>query len=161
FNRPYYGDETSGAGDFFFWDLPMMRFLESEGYDVSYATNVDVDQNPTLLSSHKAFLSVGHDEYWSWRMRDNVEHARAAGVNLGFFSGNESYWEVRYEDSLATGQPARTLVGYKEHWQNDPAMPAYLKTNEFRYSPVNRPEDQMSGVEYITQARPTFVVEDA
>ena len=68
----------------------MLQWLEREGYDVSYATNVDVDDDPNLLLSHKAFLSVGHDEYWSWQMRDNVERARDAGVNLGFFSGNTS-----------------------------------------------------------------------
>ena len=33
-------------------------------------------------------LSVGHDEYWSWEMRDAVEGFVAAGGNVAFFSGN-------------------------------------------------------------------------
>lgn len=161
FNRPYYGESTNGAGDFQSWEMGMVRFLEASGYDVSYATNVDVDGDPALLRSHRAFLSVGHDEYWSWKMRDNVENSRDAGVNLGFFSGNTSYWQVRYEASLITGDPSRTLVGYKESWASDPIQPSFLKTNEFRYAPVNRSEDRMIGVMFVTQARPPFVVEDA
>jgi hypothetical protein len=168
FDRPYYGDETFGAGffsnknDFRFWEWGMVQFLESNGYDVAYATNIDVDQDPNLLVSHKAFLSVGHDEYWSWKMRDHVESARDAGVSLGFFSANTSYWQVRFEPSVSTGADARVMVGYKDYWQQDPITPAYLKTARFRSNPpVNRSEDQMMGVMYITQSRQPFVVEDA
>jgi len=161
FNRPYFGEQTNGASEFFYWEAGMARWLESQGYDVSYATNVDVDRDPNLLISHKAFLSVGHDEYWSWNMRDNVESARDRGVNLGFFSGNASYWQVRLEPSVVNGEPARTLVGYKEFWNQDPITPDFLKTNQFRLTPVNRPEDAMIGVRFVTQARTALVVEDA
>jgi len=161
FNRPYYWDPGQGAGVFFEWEFGMLKWLEGEGYDVSYATNVDVDEDPNLLLSHKAFLSVGHDEYWSWKMRDNVEHARDAGVSLGFFSGNTSYWQVRYENSVVDNLPARTIVGYKTSWAQDPITPDYLKTNNFRLAPVNRSEDAMIGVMYITQAKPALTIEDA
>ena len=168
FDRPYYGDETFGAGsfsdrgEFRTWEWGMVNFLEANGYDVTYATNLDVDRDPNLLLTHKAFLSVGHDEYWSWPMRDNVERARDAGVNLGFFSANTAYWQVRFEPSVATGDPARVMVAYKDYWQQDPIMPAYLKTARFRSNPpINRSEDQMMGVMFATQARSPFVVEDA
>ena len=161
FNRPYFGEQGDGVGQFFSWELPFVQFLEREGYDVTYATNVDVDRDPNLLLSHRAFLSVGHDEYWSWRMRDNVEAARDRGVSLGFFSGNTSYWQVRYENAIGTGQPFRTMVGYKSKWRDDPITPDYLKTNQFRLAPVNRSEDRMIGVMFVTQARPLFTVEDA
>ncbi len=62
FNRPYYGEQGDGVGQFFSWELAYLQFLEREGYDVTYATNVDIDRYPDLLLSHKAFLSVGHDE---------------------------------------------------------------------------------------------------
>jgi len=54
FNRPYFGEETSGAGKFFFWEYGMTWWLEANGYDVSYATSIDVDRDPTLLLSHRA-----------------------------------------------------------------------------------------------------------
>jgi len=161
FNRPYFGEETSGAGEFFFWEYGMTWWLEANGYDVSYASSIDVDRDPTLLLSHRAYLSVGHDEYWSGPMRDHVEAARDAGINLGFFSGNTSYWQVRFTPSPLTGDSSRTMVGYKDQWFRDPMSPASRKTNEWRLAPVNRPEDAMIGVRYITQARPPLVVDDA
>jgi len=161
FNRPYFGEDTSGAGDFFFWEYAMAWWLEANGYDVSYATSIDVDANPTLLLSHRAYLSVGHDEYWSALMRDHVEAARDAGVNLGFFSGNTSYWQVRFTPSPLTGDPSRTMVGYKDVWYLDPITPDSRKTNQWRLAPVNRAEDAMIGVRFVTQARPPLVIEDA
>lgn len=167
FDRPYYGDETYGAGnfsdqnDFAVFEWGMVQFLEQNGYDVAYATNLDVDRDANLLLSHKAFLSVGHDEYWSWAMRDHVEQARDAGVNLGFFSANTSYWQVRFENAVSTSAPMRVMVGYKEMCDQDPITPANLKTCRFREAPVNRPEDAMMGVRYVTQGRMPFVVEDA
>ena len=109
FNRPY--DER--AGDFLRWEYNMLRFLEREGYDLTYVTDLDAHENANLLLSHKAFLVVGHDEYWSWQMRSNVVAARDANVSLAFFAANTCYWQVRLEPSAITGAPDRTLVGYK------------------------------------------------
>ena len=61
------------------WEYPMVRFLEREGFDVSYATNVDVHRDAGLVAKHPVFVSMGHDEYWSYRMRDHVEYARDHG----------------------------------------------------------------------------------
>ena len=73
----------------------MVRWLEREGYDLSYCSNLDTHTNPGLLRPHKAWLSVGHDEYWSWEMRQHVEAARDAGGHLVFFSANSAYWQIR------------------------------------------------------------------
>ena len=78
----------------------MVRWLERNGYDVSYFTGVDSDRRGAEILEHKAFLSVGHDEYWSGGQRTNVEAARDAGVNLAFFSGNEMFWKTRWENSI-------------------------------------------------------------
>ena len=62
-------------------------------------------------TQHRLFLSVGHDEYWSGRQRRNVEAARAAGVHLAFFSGNEVYWKIRWEPSIdPAGDASRVEV---------------------------------------------------
>ena len=57
----------------------------------------------------KAFLSVGHDEYWSREMFDNVVEARDAGMSIGFFSGNSVYWEIEFHDSEVGGAPCRVF----------------------------------------------------
>ena len=79
FNRPYLLD---GSGDNFFrWEYYFIRWLERSGYDVTYSTDVDTHQNSSRLLNSKAFLSVGHDEYWSKEMYDAVERARDARVH--------------------------------------------------------------------------------
>jgi len=82
------------------FEYPMVRFLEREGYDVTYATDVDLHAKPNLLTNplypRNAFLSVGHDEYWSTSMHDNLEVARDAGKHVAFFSGNSVYWIINF-----------------------------------------------------------------
>lgn len=46
-------------------EYPMVRWLEANGYDVTYFTGVDAVRNAGLITNHKLYLSVGHDEYWS------------------------------------------------------------------------------------------------
>ena len=121
YNRPFLTRDGGGGGgsseDWFMnAEYPMIRFLERNGYDISYTTDVDIARSTTnLILNHKVFLSVGHDEYWSKPERDGVEAARAAGKHLAFFSGNEVYWKTRWENSVdGTNTPFRTMVCYKE-----------------------------------------------
>ncbi|MGH9648985.1 MAG: N,N-dimethylformamidase beta subunit family domain-containing protein, partial [Terriglobales bacterium] len=159
FNRPYeqsYSANPDGAGHFLGgWEYNMVRFLEREGYDLTYVTDLDVHENGDLLLSHKAFLVVGHDEYWSWEMRSNVVAARDANVSLGFFASDTCYWQVRLEPSVITGAPNRTIVAYKDFaYTEDPyyldkkASNNHLVTVRWRKSPVNMPEDAFIGVMY-------------
>ena len=131
----------------------MVRFLESNGYAVSYSTGVDTDRRGAELLEHKVFMSVGHDEYWSGQQRTNVEAARDAGVHMAFFSGNEVFWKTRWENAIdGSGTPYRTLVTYKETHANqviDPAAPTWTGTwRDPRFSPPGdggRPENALTG----------------
>ena len=57
----------------------MVEWLEANGYDVSYFTDMDSDRNGVLIQQHQIFLSVGHDEYWSGNQMANVTAARRGG----------------------------------------------------------------------------------
>ena len=119
--------------DFYFSnEYPLVRFLEKNGYDVSYLSGVDTDRNGAQLLNHKVFLSVGHDEYWSGAQRANVEAARDAGVNLQFLSGNEMYWRTRMEPSPVDGAAGRTITSYKETWANGKIDPSTEWTGTWR-----------------------------
>jgi hypothetical protein len=114
-NRPYItraGGGGGGAGQDWYMnaEYPMIKFLERNGYNIAYTTDVDLDRSSTPITpaNHKLIISSGHDEYWSLNERNKVEAARDAGVHLAFFSGNEVYWKVRWENNF------RTLVCYKE-----------------------------------------------
>jgi hypothetical protein len=151
YDRPF--ETGDGAGQFLWYEYPYVRWLEKNGYNVAYTTDVDTDTNASTLTNHKAFLVVGHDEYWSKGMRDNVEGAIASGVNVGFFAGNESYWQVRFEPNAA-GVADRVMVGYKDYancacppgpdpmWNVNNAV----LTTLWRDPQVNRPEEKMMGV---------------
>src|SRR5262249_35820210 len=100
FSRPYamnpYGVRLDGACDFLRrWEYNAVRFLEREGYDIRYVTDVDTHQHG--VPDARIFLSVGHDEYWSWPMRRAIEAARDRGVHLAFLGADVGYWQIRFE----------------------------------------------------------------
>jgi hypothetical protein len=146
FDRPF-GAVTidpTNRNNMLTYERNMARWLESQGYDVSYVSTVDVHLNSVLLLQHRAYLSVGHDEYWTLEMRNGVEQARDAGINLGFFSGNTAYWRVRFEPSTG-GDPNRVMVCYKDPLISDPVAPTYL----WRGPENSRPENALLGIMYV------------
>ena len=101
YNRPFDGllRPITGPSYLYYAEYQMICWLEKNGYNVSYTSEAEVDQQRALLKNHKVFMSSGHDEYWSAAQRANVEAAREAGVNLAFFSGNEMFWKTRWGPS--------------------------------------------------------------
>src|SRR5262249_30404038 len=97
YNRPL---NTGGYDRSFRSEYPMIQWLEQNGYNVSYLSGLDVATNGSLLLSHKVFMSSGHDEYWTGQQVNNVIAARKAGVNLAFFSGQQTFWETRFAPSI-------------------------------------------------------------
>ena len=137
----------AGPQDFLFGvEIAAIHWLEANGYDVCYMAGVDTDRRGAELLNHKVFLSVGHDEYWSGAQRANVEAARAAGVHLAFWSGNEVFWKTRYESSTVTtdGSPTtyRTLVCYKE--TRDDKSPGPARSSDLHLQ-LARPAFQSAG----------------
>ena len=135
YNRPIVTRESTTKRDFYFSsEYAQVRFMERNGYDVSYFSGVDTDRFGSLLTNHRVMLSVGHDEYWSGAQRANLFAARDAGVNIQFLTGNTGYWRTRYEPSTASGTSTnyRTLVSYKETWSNAKVDPSSQWTGTWR-----------------------------
>ncbi len=139
FNRPYWNTRAGGQS-YFDWEVQLARFLEREGYDVTYTTDVDVARDPSQLLHHELDITAGHDEYWSREQRDGYEAARDAGVDLAFMGANTSFWQVRYEDGY------RTIVGYKDS-APDPFADRTRTTVQFRKLDAPRPECTLLGVQ--------------
>ncbi len=97
FDRPYAkypqivdAPMSVGSGEFLLWEFPLCYWLEQQGYDVTYCSNVDmVDRDEPLRS--KVVLSVGHDEYWDVRQYETLENAVKQGVSILFLSANTAY----------------------------------------------------------------------
>ena len=166
YNRPFNTRGNDGGQDFVFnAEYPMIRFLESNGYDVSYITGVDTDRAASVLAGHKTFVSTGHDEYWSGQQRANVEAARNAGLNMAFFSGNEVFWKTRWENSIdGSGTSYRTLVSYKETHANAKIDPSAEWTGTWRdprFSPPadgGRPENSLTGTIFTVNSGTAAIV---
>ena len=158
-NRPFSNRARNTVDQPFNAEYPMIRWLERNGYDVSYFSGLDSDRRGEEIKEHKLFLSVGHDEYWSGDQRTNVEAARDAGVNLAFFSGNEVFWKIRYEPSIDDSKtPYRTLVCYKENHslaKIDPMKDVWTGTwrTSAAYNPEGpQPENALTGTIFTVNA---------
>ena len=123
FNRPYDGD---GSGQFRYMEQPLINLIEKQGIDTNYVTDFEVNSNPTIFSATKAIAVGGHSEYWTLAMRDSIESAVAAGVNLLAFGGNTAYAITELAD--------REISGRKP------------------YREVNRPESLLLGSQYFALA---------
>lgn len=147
FDRPYQSNTMEGAGDFLYFELPFVEFAEKSGLSLGYATDIDLATNPHLLDGARAMVTLGHDEYWSGDERNNVAHARDAGVNLAFLGGNEIYRHIRLDSTpvganrLETDYKSFTLDPYSK---TDPLD----ATPEWRSPPFSRPESVLLGNYY-------------
>ena len=162
FDRPYAAGE--GSGQVLSYEIDAIRWLERQGYDLSYASSVDLHENPAQLLQHRAYLSIGHDEYWSKEMRDGVENARNHGVGLAFLGADPMYWQIRYQPDSA-GVQNRTIVCYKvETASNDLARDPYYGKDNSRVTSqwsdpvIGRPENALVGIMYsdLTHKRQGF-----
>ena len=166
YNRPFITRSCCAEDWLFNAEYPMIRFLERNGYNLSYFTGVDTARRGAELLEHKVFLSVGHDEYWAGVQRANVEAARAAGVNLAFFSGNEVFWKTRWEASIDRSNTSfRTLVTYKETHADAKIDPSPEWTGTWRdprFSPPadgGRPENALTGTIFTVNDPGTFAMQ--
>ncbi len=141
FDRPYPGP---GAAEMVFGAVPVVVAAERLGLPLAYLTNVDLELRPAALAGASAYVSMGHDEYWTAGMRARVQAARDAGTNLAFLGANTMYWRVRLE--AVDGRPGRVVTGYRSDAAIDPE-PRH-RTGQWRATPNNRPESSLTGMRY-------------
>jgi hypothetical protein len=97
-----------GSGEFLLWEFPLAYWMEQHGFDVTYISNLDTHADPAGLGRAKGWLSVGHDEYWSLEMFENMKKCVADGLNLAFLSGN-SICGVIDIHAASDGRPNRVI----------------------------------------------------
>ena len=112
--------KTNGSGEFLLWEFPLVYWLERRGYDVTYVSGLDTHRDADGALRARGFISVGHDEYYSRRMFENLARARDAGVSLAFLSGNAVDGEISIEPA-SDGRPDRIFQ----------RAPGHPETNEF------------------------------
>ena len=129
------------------WEQPFVDWAERQGIALEFAANSDLEFHPEILSKYKLVLSVGHDEYWSAPMRDNLEKFIGDGGNVAFFSGNTCCWQVRSEEA------GSELTCWKQNYPSDPvygARAGYATLSSlWSHHLVKRPENQLTGVGFL------------
>ena len=109
FDRPY---PAPGAAEMLFGAMPVAVAAERTGVPLAFFTNVDLDRRPDALTGATAYVSTGHDEYWTAGMRARSARPATAGTNLAFLGANTMYWRVRLRtragSSSATGPTPRS-----------------------------------------------------
>lgn len=106
FERPFHKDVTAEV-------YPFIKWAKENDIPMDFAANHDLENYP-FISRYKLIISVGHDEYWTKTMKENLEKFRDAGGNLIFLTSNTIFWNSRYQ------QAANMLVSYKNYIQFDP-----------------------------------------
>jgi hypothetical protein len=141
FDRPYDNQNAIpvGAGE-----LPFIAWAESKGIALEYCTSADLHAQ-NILSNYSLLLSVGHDEYWSKQMRDYVESFAAVGGNVCFFSGNNVWWQIRFQSNL------RTMVCYK-YVAPDPIQDPALGGPTTEWYTTGRPPNTLVGAGFLNGA---------
>jgi hypothetical protein len=136
----------SGAAGWHNWERRFVAWAEARGLRLDFLTSLDLHARADVLDPYRLYLSVGHDEYWSWEMRDAVEGFVARGGNAAFFSGNTAFWQVRIEDG------GRAMACWKDR---APGMDPVVGTPDERrmtgmwsHPRIGRPENELTGVSF-------------
>jgi hypothetical protein len=113
-------------------------------FEVDYCSNLDLHLDPALIAPYRLLLIVGHDEYWTWEMRDTVEGFVRHGGNLAVFGANTAWWQMRLADG------GRTMICYRDAVADPIAAEGHpeLSTVEWSSAPVGRPENSMTGLSF-------------
>jgi hypothetical protein len=128
------------------WEHQFVAWAENEGIALDFLAQSDLDRDANALDPYPSYLSVGHDEYWTWEERDVVEAFVDAGGHAAFLSGNTSFWQVRFE------RGGSALAGYKfTAPTNDPVLGTESErrvTSIWSDPLIDRPETRMTGVTF-------------
>jgi N,N-dimethylformamidase beta subunit-like protein len=108
-------DWCGGAG-WFTYERTFTRWAERNGFRVDVAVSQDLEQHPDVLDGARLYVSAGHDEYWSWGMRDAFDAFVVGGGNAAILSGNTCFWQVRFDEDHAG------MTGFKYRADDDPVL---------------------------------------
>jgi len=126
------------------YEKPFLAWADQNGYCFDVITQQDLHFRPQLLQGYSCLVFVGHDEYWSWQMRDAIDEYIETGGNVARFAGN-FMWQIRLQDQ------GQTQVCYKYlASENDPVRGSAeenLLTTSWEDPRVGRPGHSTFGLD--------------
>ncbi len=115
------------------FDRHFPRWAVGSGFDVDIVSQYDLQLRPEVIEDYPCLVFIGHDEYWSWEMRDTVDAYVEAGGRVARFAGN-FMWQTRLEDD------GRRQVCYKYRARTeDPLKNTARITTNWETAEIGRP----------------------
>ncbi len=115
------------------FERPFALWCGGQGIALDYMTQHDLHADAGALAGYARALIVGHDEYWSWEMRDHLEDWLDGGGQLARFGGN-FFWQTRLSDDLTV------QTCYKSEAEKaDPLAATNRLTSYWDHPAVGRP----------------------
>ncbi len=128
-------------------EFPVIYQAEQLGLDVTYWTDVDLHARPELLASHRALISLGHDEYWSAEMRDGAAQPWPPASTWPS-SGPTPATARCGSNRLLSGSTATRSATSRPTKTRCCARTGSLVTVNWPQAPVGRPEAELIGSTY-------------
>ncbi len=115
------------------YERHFVRWAERSGYALDLVSQYDLQLRPDVIEDYPCLVFIGHDEYWSWEMRDTVDAFVEQGGRVARFAGN-FMWQTRLEDD------GRRQVCYKYRARDeDPERATTRITTSWEAPEVGRP----------------------
>jgi len=121
------------------FERPFALWCEAEGISLDFTTQHDLHRDAAALDGYGRVAIVGHDEYWTWEMRDHLDAWIDAGGELARFAGN-FFWQTRLSaDGL-------TQTCYKSRAAEDPTDNRSRLTSYWDNPELGRPAAASMGL---------------
>jgi hypothetical protein len=78
-------------------ERPLHVWLEQNGYDYDVAADLDLHEQPEMLSDYEVVIINGHSEYWSAEAYNALDGYLSAGGQVVVLSGNTMFWRVSFD----------------------------------------------------------------
>ena len=115
------------------YERHFMNWALRAGFQVDITTQFDLQYRPDEIADYPCLVFIGHDEYWSWEMRDTVDTYVREGGKVARFAGN-FMWQTRLE---AEGQ-RQVCYKYRASGE-DPQRDTNRITTSWEASEIARP----------------------
>lgn len=110
-----------------------MNWALRAGFQVDITSQFDLQYRPEAIADYPCLVFIGHDEYWSWEMRDTVDAYVESGGKVARFAGN-FMWQTRLESE------GRRQVCYKYRARSeDPLRDTPRVSTSWEASEIARP----------------------
>ena len=108
------------------YDSLFFRWAERAGYQVDLASQHELHFTPEILDGYDCAAFVGHDEYWTWEMRDAVDDWVERGglqiLALGMSSLKEESADIPADDQFLSDADAKFVAEILQGDNGDAAV---------------------------------------